>query len=104
MLGRRLLPNKMLRYTTTFLHSLGKPNNNNLNLYHLNRAVRTWAIAIGIRKPQIECPYRRSQAGSKFFHQIHSWITENTLTKNAAQLDHKQVIVLPEEMSQHKVS
>ena len=40
----------MLRYTTKFLHSLGRPNKNNVNLYHLNRAVRTWAIAIGIRK------------------------------------------------------
>ena len=62
-------------------------------MYHLNRAVRTWAIAIGIRKQQIECPYRCSHAGNKFFNQIHSWITENTLTKNATQLDHKQVIV-----------
>ena len=83
----------MLRYTPTFLHSLSKPNNNNFNLYHLNRAVRTWAIAIGIRKQQIECPYRCSGAGNKFFHQICSWITENTLTKNATQLDCKQVIV-----------
>ena len=62
-------------------------------MYHLNRAVRTWAIAIGIRKQQIECPYRCSHAGNKFFNWIHSWITENTSTKNATQLDLKQVIV-----------
>ena len=60
----------MLRYTTTFLRSLGKPNKNNVNLYHLNRAVRTWAIAIGIRKRPN--PYRRSKAGQKLFHRIHS--------------------------------
>ena len=60
----------MLRYTTTFLRSLSKPNNNNSNLYHLNRAVRTLTIAIGIRKRPN--PYRRSKAGQKLFHQIHS--------------------------------
>ena len=59
---------KMLRYTTTFLQSLG--NKNNVNLYHLNRAVRTWTIAIGIRKRPN--PYRRSKAGQKLFHRIHS--------------------------------
>ena len=83
----------MLRYTATFLCSLSKPNNNTFNLYHLDREVRAWAIAIGIRKQLIEHPYRCSHAGNKFFHQIHSWVTENTLTKNATQLDCKQVIV-----------
>ena len=60
----------MLSYTTTFLCSLSKPNNNNFNFYHLNRAVRPWAIVSGIRKRPN--PYRRSKAGQKLFHQIHS--------------------------------
>ena len=81
------LPNKMLRYTATFLCSLSKPYNNTINLYYLDRAVRTWAIAIGIRKQLIECPYRCCHAGNKLFHQIHSWVTENTRAKNATQLD-----------------
>ena len=83
----------MLRYTATFLCSLSKPNNNTINLYYLDRAVRTWAIAIGIRRQLIECPYRCSCAGNRLFHWIHSWVTENTLTKNATQMDRKQVIV-----------
>ena len=60
----------MLNYTTTFLCLLRKPNNNNANFYYLNRAVRTWAIVLGIRKRPN--PYRRSKAGQKLFHWIHS--------------------------------
>ena len=60
----------MQQYSTTFLHSLSKPSNNNFDLYHLNRGVRAWPLALGIRKRPT--PYRRSTAGQNLFHQIHS--------------------------------
>ena len=60
----------MQQYSTTLLCTLSKPSNNNFDLYHLDRGVRAWAIALGIRKRPT--PYRRSKAGQKHFHQIHT--------------------------------
>ena len=62
-----------------FLCSLSKPSNNNFDLYHLDRGVRAWAIALGIRKRPT--PYRRSKVGQKLFHWIHS-IHNRGLWKN----------------------
>ena len=70
----------MLSYTTTFLRLLRKPNNNNCNFYYLNRAVRTWAIVLGIRKRPN--PYRRSKAGQRLFHWIHSIVNRGLQNTN----------------------
>ena len=65
----------MYRYNITTLKLKGKTARHDYACINLPNSTHIWIITLGIRKPPLARPYRRSKAGQKLFHQIHSITT-----------------------------
>ena len=62
----------MATYSSCFLHNIRRAAFNNFGISHLDNAVRSKIISLGIRKQHIQRPYHCSRAGDNLFHKIHT--------------------------------
>ena len=64
-------------YSSTFLQSIRQVSHlqQHYSNFQLSQDTRASIIALGIRKQSKEQPYRRSRAGNRLFHRIHSSIS-----------------------------
>ena len=67
----------MATYSSCFLCNIRRATFNNFGISHLDNAVRSKIISLGIRKQHIQRPYHHSRAGDNLFHKIHT-INTNT--------------------------
>ena len=66
-------------YSSTFLQLIRQVSHllQHYSNFQLSQDTRTSIIGLGIRKQLKEQPYRRSRAGNKLFHRIHSIISSS---------------------------
>ena len=69
---------RVIHYTTHSLQTIRKSSTqtSNYGLFHLDRSIRSYIIALGIWRTITDKPYRRSRAGQQLFHKIHSKISQ----------------------------
>ena len=76
-------------YSNGILRQIGKQIRTNFEITNIPTPIRSWIIALGIRRQLKDTPYRRSRAGDKLFHKIHAWVVNRTLT---VKRDHENSI------------
>ena len=66
-------------YSSTFLQLIRQVSHlwQHYSNFQLSQDTRASIIALGIRKQSREQPYRRSRAGNRLFHRIHSIISSS---------------------------
>ena len=77
--------NQMSKYSSIFMRSIRSIYRRNYDLFQLSGTTCSWIIALGIRKRLRTTCYRRSKAGTKLFHCIHTITTnkpQNTSDNN----------------------
>ena len=76
--GDKRMCQKVIHYTTHSLQTIRKSSTqtSNYGLFHLDRSISSYIIALGIWRTITDKPYRRSQAGQQLFHKIHSKISQ----------------------------
>ena len=66
-------------YANRILRQIGKHIRTSFQITNIPTPIRSWIIALGIRRQLKDTPYRRSRAGDKLFHKIHAWVVTRTL-------------------------
>ena len=66
-------------YSNRTPRQIGKHIRTSLEITNIPTPIRSWIIALGIRRQLKETPYRRSRAGDKLFHKIHAQVVNKTL-------------------------
>ena len=77
--------NQMSTYSSIFMRSIRSISRHNYDLFQLSGTTHSWIIALGIRNRLKTTCYRRSKAGTKLFHCIHTITTnkpQNTSDNN----------------------
>ena len=69
---------KMVQYLSTFLWNIRKLSRYDYSKFQLNNVTRSRVIELGIRKLHDDSvtQYRRSRAGTKLFHRIHTLVSQ----------------------------
>ena len=76
-------------YSNGILRQIGKQIRTNFEITNIPTPIRSWIIALGIRRQLKDTPYRRTRAGDKLFHKIHAQVVNRTLT---VKRDHENSI------------
>ena len=78
MIHSAIMIHQMSSYSSTSMRCIRSISRHNYDMFQLNNATHSWIIALGIRKRLMTTSYRRSRAGTKLFHCIHTiTITES---------------------------
>ena len=67
-------------HSNGILRQIGKQIRTNFEITSIPTPMRSWIIALGIRRQLKDTPYRRSRAGDKLFHKIHAQVVTRTST------------------------
>ena len=61
-------------YSSMTVRHFSKHTRTSFEVTNILTPIRSWPIALGIRRQSKDTHYRRSRAGDKLFQKIHSWV------------------------------